>query len=67
MADPILMDARELFPAASIGPGRALALNALIFLYWRDHFDFSLSDFPSLLVAIVGLLILMPLSPRLAT
>jgi hypothetical protein len=48
--------ARELFPAASIGPGRVLALNALIFLYWRDHFDFSLSDFPSLLVVLVGLL-----------
>jgi hypothetical protein len=48
--------ARRLFPAASIGPARVLALNGLIFLYWRDHFDFSLSDFPALLVAVVGLL-----------
>jgi hypothetical protein len=48
--------ARQLFPAASIGPGRIVALNALIFLYWRDHLDFPLSDFPSLLVATVGLL-----------
>jgi len=48
--------ARQLLPAASIGAGRVLALNALIFLYWRDHFDFSLSDFPSLLVAMIGVL-----------
>jgi hypothetical protein len=48
--------ARQLFPTASIGPTRVLALNALVFLYWRDHFDFSLSDFPAVLVAMVGLL-----------
>jgi hypothetical protein len=48
--------ARQLFTAASIGPLRVLALNALIFLYWRDHFDFPLSDFPSLLVAMIGVL-----------
>jgi hypothetical protein len=48
--------ARQLFPAASIGPWRVLVLNALIFLYWRDHFDFPLSDFPSLLVVVTGVL-----------
>jgi hypothetical protein len=48
--------ARQLFPAASIGPLRVLALNALIFLYWRDHFDFPLSDFPSLLLVAIGIL-----------
>jgi hypothetical protein len=48
--------ARELFLGAAIGWERVLALNALIFLYWRDHVDFPLSDFPSLLVAAVGLL-----------
>jgi hypothetical protein len=31
-------------------------LNALIFIYWRDHFDFPLSDFPALLAASIGLL-----------
>jgi hypothetical protein len=48
--------ARELFPAATVGLGQVLALNALIFLYWRDHFDFPLSDLPALLVAAIGLL-----------
>jgi hypothetical protein len=48
--------ARVLFPAAAIGAGRVLALNALIFVYWRDHFDFPLSDFPALLAASIGLL-----------
>jgi hypothetical protein len=48
--------ARRLFPEASIGWGRVLALNALLFLYWRDHFDFPLSDFPALLAACAGLL-----------
>jgi hypothetical protein len=46
--------ARELFPAASIGIGSVLALNALVFVFWRDHFDFPLSDFPALLLACVG-------------
>jgi hypothetical protein len=48
--------ARRLFPNASIGVGRVLALNAIIFLFWRDYFDFPLSDFPALLVASIGLL-----------
>jgi hypothetical protein len=55
--------ARALFPAATFGVGRVLALNALIFLYWRDHFDFSLSDFPTLLVAAIGLLGLFRATP----
>jgi hypothetical protein len=48
--------ARVLFPGARVGLGRVLLLNGLIFLYWRDHFDFPLSDFPALVAAIVGLL-----------
>jgi hypothetical protein len=48
--------ARRLFPGASIGLGRVLALNALLFLFWRDHFGFPLSDFPSLLLASIGVL-----------
>jgi hypothetical protein len=48
--------ARRLFPRAAVGWGRVLALNGLLFLYWRDHFDFPLSDFPALLVTCVGLL-----------
>src|SRR5207245_115919 len=45
-----------LFPAAQITVGRVLALNALIFLYWRDHFGFPLTDFPALLAAAVGVI-----------
>jgi hypothetical protein len=55
--------ARRLFPSASIRFGSVLALNALIFLYWRDHFDFPLSDFPALLAATVGLLGLLRATP----
>lgn len=51
--------ARELFPAATITWPRVLALNALLFVYWRDHFGFPLSDFPALLVASAGLLCLL--------
>lgn len=53
-----------LFPAASINPGRVLALNALIFLFWRDHFQFPLSDFPAFLAGAVGVLGLLRGSPR---
>jgi hypothetical protein len=48
--------ARRLFPHAAVSWGRVLALNGLLFLYWRDHFDFPLSDFPALLATCVGLL-----------
>ena len=40
--------ARALFPNAALSWDRILALNALLFLYWRDHFDFPLADFPAL-------------------
>ncbi len=50
--------ARELFPSAAITWSRVLALNALVFLFWRDYFAFPLSDFPALLTASVGLLAL---------
>jgi hypothetical protein len=48
--------ARELFPGADIGWLRVLALNALVFVFWRDHFNFPLTDFPALLLASIGLL-----------
>lgn len=48
--------ARQLFPKADIGISRVLTLNALIFLFWRDYFNFPLSDFPAFLVVAVGLL-----------
>jgi len=51
--------ARMLFPSASVGWGRVLALNVVIFLYWRDHFAFPLADFPALLAAAVALLALL--------
>ena len=51
--------ARALFPHAALGWERVLALNALLFLYWRDHFDFLLADFPSLLTASVGVIALL--------
>ncbi len=51
--------ARALFPNAALGWDRILALNALLFLYWRDHFDFPLADFPALLTASVGVIALL--------
>ena len=48
--------ARALFSEAAVGWGRVLALNGLLFLYWRDHFGFPLSDFPAFLAACVGVL-----------
>jgi hypothetical protein len=48
--------ARQLFSEAAIGWWRVLALNGLVFLFWRDHFNFPLTDFPALLVASIGLL-----------
>jgi hypothetical protein len=47
--------ARELFSNASIGIGQILAVNALLFMYWRDHFNFPLVDFPALAAASIGL------------
>ena len=55
--------ARQLFPTATVGAGRVLALNGLIFLFWRDHFDFPLSDFPALLAASVALIGLLRATP----
>jgi len=51
--------ARQLFPNASLDVGRVLALNGLIFLFWRGYFNFPLSDFPALLIATAGLLALL--------
>jgi hypothetical protein len=51
--------ARQLFPAAAVTWLRVLALNALVFLYWRDYFAFPLTDFPALLLASVAVLALL--------
>jgi hypothetical protein len=51
--------ARALFPAAAITPARVLALNGLLFLYWRDHFGFPLVDFPALVCGCLGVLALL--------
>lgn len=48
--------ARALFSEAAVSWGRVLALNGLLFLFWRDHIGFPLSDFPALLAACVGVL-----------
>ena len=48
--------ARALFSEAAVGWGRVLALNGLLFVFWRDHLGFPLSDFPALLAACVGVL-----------
>jgi hypothetical protein len=51
--------AHVLFPAATVGPGNLLAFNGIVFLFWRDYFDFPLSDFPALLVGAVGVIALL--------
>jgi hypothetical protein len=51
--------ARALFPNAALGWERVLALNGLLFLYWRDHFDFPLADFPALTAASIGVIFLL--------
>lgn len=48
--------ARALFPGAAIGWWRVIALNGLVFLFWRDHFQFPLSDFPALLLASIAVI-----------
>lgn len=51
--------ARAIFPGADTSWPRVLALNGIVFVLWRDHFQFPLSDFPALLaasIAVIGLL-----------
>jgi hypothetical protein len=50
--------ARSFFSNASIRLSEVIAFNALLFLFWRDHFLFPLSDFAALLLAAVGMLAL---------
>jgi hypothetical protein len=38
---------RSVWPAAEISFVRILLLNAIIFIFWRDHLGFPLSDFPA--------------------
>ncbi|MGH3109604.1 MAG: hypothetical protein ACRDQT_01650 [Gaiellaceae bacterium] len=45
-----------LFSEARVSWGRVLGLNGLLFLFWRDHLGFPLSDFPALLAACVGVI-----------
>jgi len=48
--------ARAIFPGSDTGWVRVLAFNAVVFVLWRDHFQFPLSDFPTLIVASVGVI-----------
>ncbi|TGE24808.1 hypothetical protein E5K00_06285 [Hymenobacter aquaticus] len=45
----------RLFPAHRLGWGARLAFAALGFLFWRDYFNFVLSDFPALLALVLSL------------
>ena len=51
--------ASAIFPDAAVTPARVLALNALVFLFWRDHFQFPLSDFPALMLGAVAVIALL--------
>ncbi|TGE29018.1 hypothetical protein [Hymenobacter metallicola] len=44
-----------LFPTHRLGWGPRLAVAAVGFLFWRDYFNFVLSDFPALLALLLGL------------
>ena len=52
-----------LFSDATRTWSRVLALNGLVFVFWRDHFGFPLTDFPALLAVAVGLLGLFRATP----
>jgi hypothetical protein len=47
--------ARAFFSAAELSWTRVLALNAVIFFFWRGHFNYPLSDFPALLMTAIGM------------
>ena len=52
---------RALVPTAPLSFAARLAFAALGFLFWRDYFNFPLSDFPALLALVVSLgLVLRP-------
>ncbi|GAA3944449.1 hypothetical protein [Hymenobacter algoricola] len=46
---------RRLFPAVPLALSARGAFAALGFLFWRDYFNFPLSDFPAVLALLVGL------------
>ncbi|TGE20232.1 hypothetical protein [Hymenobacter elongatus] len=46
---------RALFPQHILGWSPRIAFAALGFLFWRDHFNFVLSDFPALLALLLSL------------
>jgi hypothetical protein len=52
-----------LAPSAAVSPVRIVVFNALLFVFWRDHLGFPLSDFPSLTLVIVAMLALSYRSP----
>ncbi|MCB2380512.1 hypothetical protein LGH70_23160 [Hymenobacter sp. BT635] len=47
----------RLFPRHHLGWGPRVAFAALGFLFWRDYFNFVLSDFPALLAVLLSLLL----------
>jgi hypothetical protein len=52
--------AKRLCPRMTVTPWRTLALNALIFLFWRDFLNFPLTDVPAI-TFICGVLLLVML------
>jgi len=48
--------AKALFSNADTHWTRILLLNALVFLFWRGHLNYPLSDFPAAVAAVAGLL-----------
>ncbi|HUF01836.1 MAG TPA: hypothetical protein VMN35_05380 [Gaiellaceae bacterium] len=55
--------ARLVFPSLVVSWTRIAALNALIFLFWRGHLNYPLTDFPAVLLSALGVLALFRARP----
>ncbi len=51
------------WPTANVSPITILALNAILFIFWRDHLAFPLSDFPAVTLGVGALLAVSRRSP----
>ena len=49
--------ARRILPTAAVTLPRILLLNALVFVFWRDHLNFPATDFPALALLASALLL----------
>jgi 4-amino-4-deoxy-L-arabinose transferase-like glycosyltransferase len=54
---------RALWPAACVTTARVLLFNGVVFIFWRDHLGFPLSDFPAATLALTGVLAVSRRSP----